>query len=135
MIFIDENKKQELLNCLNIDKDIKSFIPLSYHKERTDLGSVKNTKVVKFLISKDDYNLCNLDYLTNNDMPLIDKSSKKDKGEFYECEISMSKQNIKYNYDDINPSSNFCNILSIVLKSICIILIIFLFAYNYKKYN
>lgn len=121
LIFMNEREKKELLELLRLNNNTESFQPINYRKRKTELGSTERVKVIKFNISKKDYENNQLKY--ENNPELIDRGLITDKGDYYECELQISKYNNKYNYEKINPKSQINQRVEHVLQFLKVIYI------------
>lgn len=122
LIFMNETEKKQLLELLRLNDNTESFEPINYKKRKTELGSTERVKVIKFKISKKDYENNQLKY--ENNPELLDRGLITDKGNYYECELQISQYNKKYDYEKINPKSQINQRVAHILHFLEVIYII-----------
>ena len=118
---MNEKEKKELIELLKLNDNTESFQPINYKKRKIELTSTDRVKVIKFCISKEDYEKNQLKY--ENNPELLDRGLITDKGDYYECELQISKYNNKYNYEKINPKSQINQRVEHVLQFLKVIYI------------
>jgi len=135
LILMDKEEKNIISKSIHLVENIESFKPIRYKKERIELSSSDRLKVIIFNISKKDYYENNLQY-SDNRTPELDQSIKIDRGDYYECQVYISKLNVVYEYEEINPKSKINESIDLYLRiSLAIIVVLFIIRYILIRRN